>query len=154
MVLKWVCLGGKHIIRLELQGTLDHRDVVLRTVSAACRLLFQDTKEESSQEFRNHVVSAVGEAFNNIAIHGYRGRAPGMVRIEMAATPDQLYVELTDDGASFDPSLVPTPDLGALPESGLGVFIIRSFMDSVQYTPGTPNILKLTKRVLGSIEKV
>src|SRR5262245_59253742 len=75
MVLKWVRLGGKHIIRLEVQGILEHRDVALRTVSAACRLPFREAKEEQFKEFRSHVVSAVGEAFNNIAIHGYRGRA-------------------------------------------------------------------------------
>ena len=33
------------------------------------------------------------------------------------------------------------------PESGLGVFIMKSFMDRVEYTPGAPNVLKLTKLV-------
>jgi serine/threonine-protein kinase RsbW len=140
-------LGGKHIIRLEVQGILEHRDVALRTVSAACRLPFRDAKDDGFQEFRSHVVSAVGEAFNNIAIHGYRGRAPGLVHIELAASTDGLSIELTDYGTSFDPRTLPPPDLEALPESGLGVFIIRSFMDDVQYTPGPPNVLKLTKRV-------
>jgi serine/threonine-protein kinase RsbW len=147
MVLKWVRLGGKHIIRLEVQGILEHRDVALRTVSAACRLPFREAKEEQFKEFRSHVVSAVGEAFNNIAIHGYRGRAAGMVEIELAASPEQLSIELRDYGKSYDPRNAPTPDLDSLPESGLGVFIIKSFMDSVEYTPGPPNVLKLTKWV-------
>lgn len=150
MVVNWVRLGGKHIIRLEVQGILDHRDVALRTVSAACRLPFRDAREDSFQEFRTHVVSAVGEAFNNIALHGYRNRAPGLVSIEVAATHDQLSIELTDYGVTFDPRTLPAPDLESMPESGLGVFIIRSFMDDVEYTPGPPNVLKLTKRVSGT----
>ena len=35
--------------------------------------------------------------------------------------------------------------LDALPESGLGLFIIRSFMDEVKYVPGSPNVLSMTK---------
>jgi serine/threonine-protein kinase RsbW len=147
MVLEWVRLGGKHIIRLEVQGILEHRDVALRTVSAACRLPFRGAREDRFQEFRSHVVSAVGEAFNNIAIHGYKGRTPGVVEIQVAATPDQLQIELRDYGTSYDPEAAPTPNLESLPESGLGVFIMKSFMDRVEYTPGAPNVLKLTKLV-------
>jgi serine/threonine-protein kinase RsbW len=147
IMLEWVRLGGTHIIRLEVQGTLEHRDVALRTVSAACRLPFRGAREDRFQEFRSHVVSAVGEAFNNIAIHGYKGRTPGTVEIEVAATAEQLSVELRDYGVSYDPDAAPSPDLEALPESGLGVFIMKSFMDRVEYTPGAPNVLKLTKLV-------
>ena len=93
------------------------------------------------------MVSAVGEAFNNIAIHGYKGRDPGVVEIEVAATADQLSVELRDYGKSYDPNAAILPDLDNLPESGLGVFIMKSFMDRVEYTPGEPNVLKLTKLV-------
>jgi serine/threonine-protein kinase RsbW len=146
-MLKSGCLGGKHNIRLEVQGILDHRDVALRTVSAACRLPFPGARGERYQEFRSHVVSAVGEAFNNIAIHGYKDRAPGVVEIELDVTADQLSVELRDYGSSYDPSFAQPPDLDAMPESGLGVFIMKSFMDRVEYTPGQPNVLKLTKLV-------
>jgi serine/threonine-protein kinase RsbW len=169
-------LGGNHIIRLEVQGILDHRDVALRTVSAACRLPFrasheagrevppgkvdlaggarQAETENRYQEFRSHVVSAVGEAFNNIAIHGYKDRAPGVIEIEVDVSAEQLSIELRDYGSSYDPSFAQPPDLEALPESGLGVFIMKSFMDRVEYTPGEPNVhpqranvLKLTKLV-------
>jgi serine/threonine-protein kinase RsbW len=172
-VIKWRRLGGNHIIRLEVQGILDHRDVALRTVSAACRLPFraprdvmatgnvdlangarQADAEDRYQEFRSHVVSAVGEAFNNIAIHGYKGRDPGVIEIEVDVSAEQLSIELRDSGSSYDPSFAQPPDLEALPESGLGVFIMKSFMDRVEYTPGEPNVhpqranvLKLTKLV-------
>jgi anti-anti-sigma factor len=71
----------------------------------------------------------------------------GVVEIAVAARQDQLSVEMRDYGESYDPSATPAPDLNTLPESGLGVFIMRSFMDRVEYTPGAPNVLRLTKLV-------
>jgi serine/threonine-protein kinase RsbW len=96
------------------------------------------------------VISAVGEAFNNIALHGYLDLPPGRVEIEVAASPAELSIELRDYGRCFDLGAVQAPDLGHMHESGMGVFIIKSFMDRVEYTPGPPNVLRLTKRVAGT----
>jgi serine/threonine-protein kinase RsbW len=136
------------VIRLEIPGTLSHRDVALRTISAACKLLASGgakADEKSWSEFRMHFVSAVSEAFNNIVIHGYRDRDLGTVRIEIELGQSMMTVRMVDFGASFDLTQVPIPDLAKLPESGLGIFIIRSFMDSVLYEPGQPNVLILNK---------
>jgi len=145
------------IVRLSVPGTLLYRDVVLRVVASFCRLARADaasTKQEASRsppdEFDDKVVSAVGEAFNNVAIHGYRGRRPGMVSLELELIRDGIRVRLTDTGAVFDPSGAPVPHLASLPESHMGLFIIRSCMDTVTYEQGTPpsvpNVLTLTKR--------
>ena len=136
------------MIRLEIPGTLSHRDVALRTISAACKLLASGcakADEKSWGEFRMHFVSAVSEAFNNIVIHGYRDRDLGTVRMEIELGQSTMTVRMVDFGASFDLTRIPVPDLAKLPESGLGIFIIRSFMDSVLYEPGQPNILILSK---------
>ena len=150
---KWWRLGGKHTIRLEVEGILEHRDVALRVVSAACRLPFGHSVEERFQDFHSQVVSAVGEAFNNIVIHGYKNMDPGVVEIHVAATQDEFSVELRDFGVSFDPADARPPDLDSLPESGLGVFIMKSFMDRVEYRPGRPNVLRLTKLLARQDEK-
>jgi len=93
------------------------------------------------------VVSAFGEAFNNTAIHSFRGRTSGDVDIEIEIGDDFITIRVLDFGNSYDFSSVPEPDLENLPESGMGIFIIRSFMDEVSYTVGAPNILSMTKRV-------
>lgn len=102
-----------------------------------------------TDEFDDRVVSAVGEAFNNVAIHGYRGRRPGTVSLELELIRDGIRIRLTDTGAVFDPSGAPVPHLASLPESKMGLFIIRSCMDTVTYEQGTPptrpNVLTLTK---------
>ena len=96
------------------------------------------------KEFRTEVVSAVSEAFNNIVLHGYAGRDDGVIEMKIRTGPARISVELRDWGESFDPSAVPLPDLESLPESGLGIYIIRSFT-KVEYRAGRPNVLVLSK---------
>jgi serine/threonine-protein kinase RsbW len=127
-----------------MTGTLDHRDVTLRAVSAACKLVTRKPQGETWNEFRMQVVSAVSEAFNNIVLHGYEGRGDGEIEIEIRATLDRITIAMRDYGSSFDPTAVPLPDFDALPESGWGLFIIRAFMD-ISYQPGRPNVLTLSK---------
>jgi serine/threonine-protein kinase RsbW len=134
---------------LKVEGQLAQRDVALRSVSAACRAVLARTRHANNhRRLLHHVISAVGEAFNNIAVHGYRDRKPGFV--EIAVRVDRrgfLAVELRDYGRSFDPRNATPPNLDALPESGMGIFIMNRLMDEVHYHPGRPNILKLVKRL-------
>jgi serine/threonine-protein kinase RsbW len=125
-------------------GTLDHRDVTLRAVSAACKLVTRRPQGPTWSEFRMQVVSAVSEAFNNIVLHSYKGRLDGVIEIEIRTRRDCIAIDMRDFGSSFDPTKIPTPDFDSLPESGLGLFIIKAFMD-ISYTPGRPNVLTLTK---------
>jgi serine/threonine-protein kinase RsbW len=126
-------------------GLLEHRDVALRAVSAACKLVVTRKPQRMGwNEFRIHVVSAVGEAFNNIVLHGYSGRSDGVIEMEIRTEPERITVELRDYGESFDLDAVATPDLDLLPEGGLGIFIMKAFM-SIRYRPGRPNVLTLSK---------
>jgi serine/threonine-protein kinase RsbW len=132
------------VILLRVPGTLEYRNLALRAVSEACRIAQHDEWEGASLEAQT--VSALGEAFNNIAIHSYAGRPPGEVIVEISWTRDEIVMQITDEGQSFDPEQVALPDLDALPEGGMGLFIIRSFMDEVDYQAGPPNVLRLVKR--------
>jgi len=99
----------------------------------------------ADEEFDAQTITAVGEAFNNIAIHGYSA-GPGDVDIEIEFENEQILIRMMDTGLSFDPSTVPEPALEELPESGMGLFIMNSFMDEVTYTAGNPNVLCMIKR--------
>ena len=136
------------MIRLKVPGALKYRDLAVRAVAAACKLVGNDDgNAPGDKQFTDQVVSAFGEAFNNTAIHSYRGRTTGDVDIEIEIGDDFITIRVLDFGNSYDFSSVPEPDLENLPESGMGLFIIRSFMDEVSYTAGAPNILSMTKRV-------
>ena len=136
-------------IRISMLGRVQHRDIVLRAVSAACKLVrdrpTQATSDPEWNDFRMQVITAVSEAFNNIVLHAYAGREDGIIEMNIRTRRNHISVELRDFGDSFDLAQVPKPDLDRLPESGLGIFIIKELMD-VTYRPGRPNVLVLSKR--------
>jgi serine/threonine-protein kinase RsbW len=132
------------VILLRVPGTLAYRDLAVRAVAAACKLVRGD---QGTDDFDDHVISAFSEAFNNVALHAYKKPPAGDLEVEIEVKPGQITIRMLDRGSGFDPSSVPTPDLDQLPETGLGVFIIHSFMDEVDYVNGVPNILTMTKRL-------
>ncbi|MGK4007267.1 ATP-binding protein [Sorangium sp. So ce1036] len=143
------------MIRLRVPGSLTYRHLALRVVAAACKMAAPRRVDGGSpgpteEEFEAQTVSAFGEAFNNIAIHGYRAGPPGDVDIEIESDADGIIIRLMDTGCSFDPASIESPPIDDLPESGMGLFIIKSFMDEVDYRPGSPNVLRLVKRREGS----
>ena len=152
-------LDNMDIVRFSVPGTLPYRDVVLRVVASACRL--GRSGAEGAQEpghrarvedFDDKVVSAVGEAFNNIALHAYAG-VRGEAKLELGFEPDGLTVRLLDTGESFNLSAELGQNLETLRVSRMGLEIILSCMDEVTYVPGgptTPNVLTMTKRYFAS----
>lgn len=155
------------MIRLAVPGTLLYRSLVLRVVASSCKLVrcaseLQEASHAPSYsapsssvleaEFDAQVVSAISEAFNNIAIHGYR-HSKGDVQIEISPTKGGIAVCMMDHGVTFDVTRAtpkpPPNEPDQLPESGMGLFIIQSFMDEVFYSPSTspesPNTLRLIK---------
>jgi len=136
-------------IKLSMLGRVQHRDIVLRAVAAACKLVREPPARRDDadwNEFRMQVVTAVSEAFNNIVLHSYAGRDDGIIEMSIRTRRNYISVELRDFGDSFDPNQIPEPDLDRLPESGLGMFIIKELMD-VSYRPGRPNVLVLSKKL-------
>jgi len=136
------------VIRLRVPGTLAYRNLALRVVGVACKMVGNDELEPSAEadQFEAQTVSAVGEAFNNIAMHAYADMPPGDIDIAVTSTAEAVIIEMIDSGKSYDPSEIAAPNLDEMPESGMGLFIIRSFMDETSYTPGPPsNVLRLVK---------
>jgi len=129
------------VIRIKLPCLLEYRDLAMRLVTSACKLV------EGPGEWGDQVVSAFGEAFNNVVLHAYESGG-GDLEIEIEPGGDRLTIRLIDYGKPFDIDAVPVPDLDALPESGLGIFIIRQCMDQVSYKGGRPNVLSMTKYVV------
>jgi anti-sigma B factor antagonist len=143
------------VIRLKVPCSLQFRDVAVRTVAAACKIARPRRATDPDPEFDDQVVTSFGEAFTNVVKHGAAGQAdPRDVEIEIETHPDRMTIRLLDFGKPFDLTAVPTPELERLPESGLGVHIMKSWMDEVTYqrgdgTPAQPtaNVLSMTKRL-------
>jgi len=136
------------VIVLRVPGLLEYRELATRVVTTACKLVRVGSGEQSvplPDEFTHEAVSAVGEAFNNVALHGYENLALGDIIFEVTTLEDRLEIVIKDEGHSFHPDDAPEPDLGELPESGMGLFIIRAFVDELTYEPGSPNCLRMVK---------
>ncbi len=138
------------MIRLKLPSSMLYRDLAMRMVTSACKLVQASRVDRRTgrtrpdREFDDQVISAFGEAFNNAVLHSY-GPGGGDLEIEVELLADRMTIRLMEYGRTFDMAGVPEPDLDSLPESGLGLFIMRSCMDDVTYLPGKPNVLTMTK---------
>jgi serine/threonine-protein kinase RsbW len=82
---------------------------------------------------------ALTEATSNSVRHAY-GDAEGHVEISFQLWPDRLVVEISDDGAGFEPVTAVREHASEeeLSEGGLGIAIIRSIADELEIGSG-PN---------------
>jgi anti-sigma regulatory factor (Ser/Thr protein kinase) len=147
------------ILRLAVPGTLLYRGVVIRAVASVCRVVRcgaeagQATSHRNDvEDFDDKVVSAVSEAFNNIAIHAYKSTR-GETELELGFEQGRLIVRLLDTGEGFNISAELGQDFETLRESNMGLEIMLTCMDEVSYVrggPTTPNKLTMTKRYLAN----
>jgi serine/threonine-protein kinase RsbW len=97
------------------------------------------------------VQMAVDEACSNIIEHAYGEQGVGDIECQCEVTEEGLIITLRDQARPFDPTAVADPDLDAQlerrPLGGLGVYLMRQLVDSVDhhYEPGIGNVLILTK---------
>jgi len=140
--------GERSRFRFELPGRLEYRDAARAFLAHVCDHLAQ--RGQLPPDAGHRVISAFVEAFNNCVIHAYADMAPGPVEVELEVGEDALSVRVVDHGQAFSPDEVPKPNLAALPEGGLGLFIIRNFMDQVSYArEDGANVLTMIKRFEG-----
>lgn len=144
-------------IQLVVPAIIQYRELAVRTVAAACRLargvsLNGDYKTlELAERFDSEVVSAFSELFNNIVKHSYGNSGQGEIKISISVGDNQIEINVWDTGENLlDWDSVPDPQLASLPEGGMGLFILRSFVDEVEYNAGPPNTWRLAKRTFSA----
>lgn len=84
---------------------------------------------------------AVAEACTNCIQHASGSQA---VRISCAIHPDKIVVTVQDSGKGFSGRGLVPQELGEPKVGGLGVFLIRSLMDDVDYELNPESGTKLT----------
>lgn len=95
---------------------------------------------------------AVDEACANVMEHAYPQQSTDVgLHLSIRTALDAFTVVIADRGSTFDPMTVPPPNLDRhLAEfrvGGLGIFLMRSLMDHVDYhiQPGFKNEVRLVK---------
>jgi serine/threonine-protein kinase RsbW len=94
---------------------------------------------------------ALTEACTNSVRHAY-GDTQGSVQILYELHADRLVVEVTDEGAGFDPPATPSNALAAediSEEGGLGIAIIEALADELEIREGAGggSSLRFVKRL-------
>ncbi len=95
-------------------------------------------KENVEAHIGNGVEICLTEALNNVIKHSYKGEQNHKIDVNVAVDEKMLEIQIVDDGESrknleikeldFDPE-----DIDALPESGMGLYIIKQLMDELDY---------------------
>ena len=81
---------------------------------------------------------ALDEVVTNIIRYAYDdNRLPHPIVVRLALEEGVLAMQVEDDGRAFNPLEAPAPDVNATieerPIGGLGIHLVRSIVDSVEY---------------------
>ena len=118
------------VIRLRVPASVDHRDLTLRVVAAACRFVGFSGPGIASRAapiaFEDEVTGACGAAFDRVLDGGNTH-----VELEIEVGSDAITVRLHDHGGGFDVR-----------------HIVQSSMDEVSYYRSDDvNVLSMTKKL-------
>lgn len=107
-------------------------------------------KYKFTEKIINSFKLVVDEACTNIIRHGYLDIKDGQITIRAVIRRLSLTIIIIDQGKSFDPRQIKSPDLQRYiqigKKGGLGIFMMRKLMDDIQYTvTSRGNELRLTK---------
>jgi serine/threonine-protein kinase RsbW len=133
-------------ITYTLESSLDSVNKVEQTAEQ----MAQKAGVDEDELFK--ITMAVREAAVNAVLHGNAYDPEKRITATFENTGDSLVIRITDQGKGLDPATLPDPlaPENLLRGSGRGIFLMRSFMDEVNFKqlhPGTE--LTLIKHLEG-----
>ena len=130
-----------------VEAKLDHLDEVLAFVDSSLEEM------ECPIKAQMQIDVAVEEVFVNIASYAYApGTGSATLQVETEQDPPAAAITFIDSGIPFDPLLKPDPDVTLPAEErqigGLGIYMVKKSMDSMEYERRDgKNILKIKKHL-------
>lgn len=123
-------MSNAHLLRLDAR--LDACAEVRAFVRARAADLGADETATTD------LVQAVDEWVTNVVVHGYRG-SPGPVDVQVERDEASIVVRVTDRAPVFDPGVAPPFDPSVPLErrrlGGMGIYLMRDLMDSIEHRP-------------------
>ncbi|MDD2660517.1 MAG: ATP-binding protein [Methylococcales bacterium] len=93
-----------------------------------------------------HLNLVLTEATTNAIKHATLTTPKDTVRVTIQTQENALIIKVYDHGQGFDLETVPLPDFDQPKENGMGLYFIRTLMDSVTYTKQDDcNVLEIIK---------
>lgn len=103
-----------------------------------------------SEESAFGIEMALREAVTNAMVHGNQEDENKSVEVIFNCHGNELELEVRDQGKGFDPAKVPDPTNpeNLLKTSGRGIFLMRTFMDEIEWLnrPEGGTAVRMTKR--------
>ena len=85
------------------------------------------------REDQETIALAVNEAWTNVIRHVYGGREDARIDLAIELHPDRFATYITDYGTFVDPANIRSRRLEDVRPGGIGVHLIKSTMDDVEY---------------------
>ena len=109
-------------------------------------------KNGFSENLINDVNLSIEELLHNTLAYGYEDGSVHFIDVRINLKGKELFLEIIDDAAPFNPLLAPKPDIdkpiAEREEGGLGIFLVRTLMDKMEYKrKKDKNILVLKKTI-------
>ncbi len=139
--------GVKNMKELKLEAS----DETMHDVQEAVRVFLQE--QSCSDDLLTTILIAVEEVYINIAHYAYGGRTgEAVVQMELDSNPDLLRIIFRDRGIPYNPLENEDPDItlsaAERPVGGLGIFMVKESMDSVDYRyEDGQNVLTIEKHL-------
>jgi serine/threonine-protein kinase RsbW len=109
----------------------------LRAIERSVAYLLERGREIGFDDRRLRLNLRVGvtEALANAMLYGNCRDPKKRVRLVARFSPDEIVVEVTDEGRGFDPQRLsdPTLPMNRSRPGGRGIFLIQKLMDRVEY---------------------
>ena len=132
-------------LKKTILSSTDHLLDMREFVSAAARD-FGFSEEETSK-----IALAVDEACTNIIKHAYKNRPDKTIQVVILRQPNTFEIRIVDEGQTFDADTIKPLNLkdhlSHYRRGGLGVYLMRTLMDKVEYhaISKNKNEVRLTK---------
>ncbi len=118
------------LLRLSIGSNLEQVDLAATVMQSALEQVAIDSEQA------HWLMMSVREAVINAILHGNRERPDKRVLMAMDLEGEDLVVRVEDEGRGFDPDSLPDPTApeNLLRPSGRGIFMMRQFADSIEYS--------------------
>ena len=118
-------------VRIAIGSRYEHIDLIAVVLDDALGRLGLD------DDARHWAGIAIREAVANAIKHGNRQDPDKDVEVELAVSPEQVIIRVLDEGEGFEPEEVEDPldPANLLKPNGRGIFYMKSFMDTIEYSP-------------------
>jgi len=133
---------------LILKNDVSELDRVMTFISDLC------LRHSIPPEIEYDLNLALDELVTNVARYAYPGGGEHHFTLQISLNNKEFLARLEDDGVEFNPTEYPLPDLDAplekRKEGGLGIFLVRQIMNSIEYQRvAGKNVVTLRKILTG-----